>query len=1049
MPISDERPPQDAPASLDTEFCFVPDANGSFSERSGNNEFKGTLSTFGDEDWIAIDLKAGTEYTFKVGGGNTADGMLNDSILRLLDHKGNVVKMNDDVNGPGGDLSSEIKFTPDAAARYYLSVSAYNSATVTNRGEYALEVMEKPYKAPDIDGKDSDDKLFGTDEAETINGNTGDDVLSGGGGDDTLNGGGDDDVLEGGPGADTLNGGDGDGDTASYEGSAEGVTINLLAGIARGGDAAGDEIGTDIENLTGSMHADDLTGDDDPNSIWGLGGDDELDGGEGDDTLEGGPGADMLTGGDSVEVKSRKPSGGDTASWAGSASGVTVRLHSQTLMGGDAEGDTFARMVAVEYMTMRDPNEEQETRTASLPDIENLMGSGNDDILAGDFRDNIIRGGAGDDTLYGGPQGDGDGMGADSNSDRLEGGDGNDRLFGGFGVDTLDGGPDDDVLWGGPGFDYLIGGDGNDMIYADNLDTVSGSIKGGGGNDTVSFEKIMEAVKFTANVSNSIENIIGTDSDTADTLMGNDKDNVIEGRDGGDTLDGGGGVYDTVSYASSDRRVTVNLQTNMVGGGHASGDTIDNFENVLGSAHNDILTGDSEANMLMGGAGDDELDGGAGNDTLEGGAGADELDGGAGNDTLEGGAGADELDGGADNDTLSYASSDAAVTVDLAAVSVSGGHAQGDEIRAELMRVDVNGDGELDDIATFEHIIGSAHDDRLTGDHRPNVLTGGAGADRLDGGEAANENGEMGMGNRAAPDTASYANALRGVTVDLTNGGNGAGDAAGDTFVNIEKFLGSRNDDTFLAGLGGQLIDGAGNTPTMDGIGDTVSYENLELTESQMDTLDNRAIIMRFFNDAGVGVARIPGSGTSDEYSVGQDNFVGIENITGSSYKDAITGNDQSNILKGGDGDDVINAHNGNDKLYGDAGDDKIYGHPGRDMIYGGDGDDTLMGGDNMDTIYGGAGDDVLTGGQGRDTFVFSPADGDDGVDTIMDFVKGTDKINLSAFFATEPDFDDLDIAQRGSNTIIDLSDHGGGTIVLDNFEASTLDGSNEGDFIL
>ena len=252
-------------------------------------------STFGDEDWIAIDLKAGTEYTFSVGG--MKDGMLNDSILKLLDHKGNVVKMNDDVDGPGGDLSSEIKFTPDAAARYYLSVSAYNSANVTNSGEYTLEVMEKPYKAPDIDGGDSDDKLFGTDEAETINGNTGDDVLSGGGGDDTLNGGDDDDLLEGGPGADTLNGGKGE-DTASYEGSAEGVTINLLAGIARGGDAAGDEIGTDIENLTGSMHADDLTGDDDPNSIWGLGGDDELDGGEGDDTLEGGPGADMLTGGE-------------------------------------------------------------------------------------------------------------------------------------------------------------------------------------------------------------------------------------------------------------------------------------------------------------------------------------------------------------------------------------------------------------------------------------------------------------------------------------------------------------------------------------------------------------------------------------------------------------------------------------------------------------------------------------------------------------------------------------------------------------------------------
>ena len=477
MPISDERPPQDAPASLDTEFCFVPDANGSFTDRSRNNKFNGEL-TPGDEDWIAIDLKAGTEYTFKVGGGDNdateeRKETLNDSILKLLDHKGNVVKMNDDLNGPGGDLSSEIKFTPDAAARYYLSVSAYNSANVTNSGTYTLTVMEKPYKAPDIDGDMNDDKtiindkLFGTDEAETINGKTGDDVLSGGGGDDTLNGGGGDDVLEGGPGADTINGDDGD-DAVSYEGSAAGVTIHLGAGRASGGDADGDTLGDKIENILGSMHADDLTGDDDPNSIWGLAGDDKLDGGDGDDILEGGAGADLLIGGDSDPIvipRAAMATGGDTASWAGSTAGVTVRLYNQVALGGDAEGDTFA-MESFDYTTLPDRNGDSEERTESLPDIENLMGSAHDDILAGDFRDNRIMGGAGDDTLYGGPGG-GDRSGYDSNDDYLDGGPGNDRLFGGAGNDWLLGGTGDDVLWGGPGADTLRGQKGNDMIYAD------------------------------------------------------------------------------------------------------------------------------------------------------------------------------------------------------------------------------------------------------------------------------------------------------------------------------------------------------------------------------------------------------------------------------------------------------------------------------------------------------------------------------------------------------------------------------------------------------
>ena len=39
-----------------------------------------------------------------------------------------------------------------------------------------------------------------------------------------------------------------------------GVTINLNDGTARGGDADGDTIGSDIENVRGSMHDDALTG---------------------------------------------------------------------------------------------------------------------------------------------------------------------------------------------------------------------------------------------------------------------------------------------------------------------------------------------------------------------------------------------------------------------------------------------------------------------------------------------------------------------------------------------------------------------------------------------------------------------------------------------------------------------------------------------------------------------------------------------------------------------------------------------------------------------
>ena len=111
----------------------------------------------------------------------------------------------------------------------------------------------------------------------------GDDTLYGGAGDDTLDGGAGDDLLNGGPGADTLMGGAGDGDTISYGYSPAGVTINLDDGTARGGNADGDTIvdmGDDdrVENVIGSEHDDVITGNRYVNSLWGRGGNDELDG---------------------------------------------------------------------------------------------------------------------------------------------------------------------------------------------------------------------------------------------------------------------------------------------------------------------------------------------------------------------------------------------------------------------------------------------------------------------------------------------------------------------------------------------------------------------------------------------------------------------------------------------------------------------------------------------------------------------------------------------------------------------------------------------------
>jgi len=185
-----------------------------------------------------------------------------------------------------------------------------------------------------------------------------------------------------------------------------------------------------------------------------------------------------------------------------------------------------------------------------------------------------------------------------------------DRLNGDNGVNLLQGGDGDDILRGRGGADTIDGGNGSDTAdYADspdfvNVSLLSGFAGGGLGSHAVGDTWI------------SIENFTG--SNFADRLNGDNNDNILEGRAGADTINGNGGS-DTASYASSAGWVNVSLLTGFTGGGsgsHAIGDVLSNIENLIGSAHDDILTGDNFANRIEGGAGDDSLRGNNGVDTF-------------------------------------------------------------------------------------------------------------------------------------------------------------------------------------------------------------------------------------------------------------------------------------------------------------------------------------------------------------------------------------------------------------------------------------------------
>lgn len=74
---------------------------------------------------------------------------------------------------------------------------------------------------------------------------------------------------------------------------------------------------------------------------------------------------------------------------------------------------------------------------------------------------------------------------------------------------------------------------------------------------------------------------------------------------------------------------------------------------------------------------------------------------------------------------------------------------------------------------------------------------------------------------------------------------------------------------------------------------------------------------------------------------------------------------------------------------------DTLTGSEGNDTLSGLAGADTLKGLGGDDRLIGGAGNDALTGGTGKDYFVFDSALGKTNIDSIVDFVSGTDKLEL------------------------------------------------------
>ncbi len=141
--------------------------------------------------------------------------------------------------------------------------------------------------------------VFGGDGDDNMIGGNGNDVLIGCLGNDTYNGGGGGDTFA--DGAFCTGGGT---DTVSYSSRPASDSLFIsLDGVANDGVAGErDNVGTDIEDVTGGAGDDIITGSAAANTIDGGNGQDAIDGGAGNDTLMGGNDDDKLTGGDGADI---------------------------------------------------------------------------------------------------------------------------------------------------------------------------------------------------------------------------------------------------------------------------------------------------------------------------------------------------------------------------------------------------------------------------------------------------------------------------------------------------------------------------------------------------------------------------------------------------------------------------------------------------------------------------------------------------------------------------------------------------------------------------
>lgn len=585
------------------------------------------------------------------------------------------------------------------------------------------------------------------------------------------------------------------------------VSGMYLAGGTDGDDTVAGTSGKDWltgnggdDTIDGGAGIDILAGNAGSDKLLGGADNDVLYGGSDSDVLDGGTGADLLFGGEGLDFASYQSTGG-----------VSAYLGDASRNRGAAVGDVYNG-------------------------IEALEGSTAADRLGGDDNDNVLRGLNGGDYLFGGGGDDVYEVSLD-----VSGSPGNTYVYEGrYAVeDIIDASGALNTGLYTASWEYLGFGatgqgdrhqyrltivrnstqevvyrsvDGTDFLFASQVASPPAS---GAWPYRWSVPVYADGQKRTAEVVNA-----GAAGEDTLSILGNVSLSELSLTQSGNDLyvsktNNGGNAYLKGQF-TADRQVEF-LQL-------GDGLTVD-LRNWRSSSVN-TTEGDDFLIAAVAGT----LNGKGGNDVLAGsGAWNHTLLGGDGDDILEGGAGADTLDGGSDSvtlgqsaqpgveygDTIRYVTSDAAVTVDLAASTASGGHAAGD-----VLVKDANG------VSTIENVIGSANfGDTLRGDERRNRLSGlggddwmyGAGGDDVLSGGDGTDTLLGGDGDDALSGDDGDDMLYGGGGKDLLAGGAGRDSLQGED--GDDQLSGDLGDDNLSGGAGNDVLGGQDGADSLSGDG--------------------------------------------------------------------------------------------------------------------------------------------------------------------------------------------------------------------------------------